>query len=38
MERLVKFRAPMSPELCKSDLDNLSAKERKIMAAAVKAL
>lgn len=36
MERLTKLRAPISPEVCESDLDNLSAKEWKLMAAAVK--
>ncbi|KAL3207727.1 hypothetical protein MRX96_039545 [Rhipicephalus microplus] len=36
MERLVELRAPISVELCNSDVDNLSSREWKLMAAAVK--
>ncbi|KAG0409789.1 hypothetical protein HPB47_013098 [Ixodes persulcatus] len=38
MERLVELRAPISLELCESDVDNLSSREWKLMAAAVKVL
>lgn len=38
MERLVELRAPISVELCDSDVDNLSSREWKLMAAAVKVL
>ncbi|KAH9365830.1 hypothetical protein HPB48_013366 [Haemaphysalis longicornis] len=38
MERLVELRAPISLELCESDVDNLSSTEWKLMASAVKVL
>ncbi|KAH8040937.1 hypothetical protein HPB51_013107 [Rhipicephalus microplus] len=38
MERLVELRASISVELCDSDVDNLSSREWKLMAAAVKVL
>ncbi|KAH8019297.1 hypothetical protein HPB51_018809 [Rhipicephalus microplus] len=38
METLVELRAPISVELCDSDVDNLSSREWKLMAAAVKVL
>ncbi|KAL3220223.1 hypothetical protein MRX96_030045 [Rhipicephalus microplus] len=38
MERLVELCAPISVELCDSDVDNLSSREWKLMAAAVKVL
>ncbi|XP_049275099.1 zinc finger BED domain-containing protein 4-like [Rhipicephalus sanguineus] len=38
MERLAGLRAPISVELCDSDVDNLSSREWKLMAATVKVL
>lgn len=38
MERLVELHAPISVELCHSDVDNLSSREWKLMAAAMKVL
>lgn len=38
MEGLVELRAPISVELCDSDVDNLSSREWKLMAAVVKVL
>ncbi|KAH6933470.1 hypothetical protein HPB50_015418 [Hyalomma asiaticum] len=38
MERLVELRAPIPVELCDSDVDNLSSREWKVMAAAIKVL